>query len=309
MIYKNLKFFFFIILCFFFIKLNALENKIISKINNQIITSFELKNKILTTLILANEQINQENINRMKPLALRTLTNLKIKKTEILKYKINISNTELDNNIKTLAQDDLNGFLKKFNDNNLDFHLYKDDLKVELGWRKLIFTLYNKKVRINDDEIKDQINEIKNKQIDNNIEYKLSEITFNFDNISERNKKISLIKKQIYEIGFENTALKYSESFTNTKKGDLGWVNYNALTKKILNIVNKMNVNDISEPVENLNSIMFLKLVDKRANAPGADNIESLKEKIIESKKNELFSLYSNSHLSKLRNTATIEYK
>ena len=157
MIYINLRLFFFIISCFFFINLNALENKIISKINNQIITSFELKNKILTTLVLANEQINQENINRTKPLALRTLTNLKIKKAEIKKYKINITNTELDNNIKTLTQNDLNSFLKKFKDNNLNFNLYKDDLKVELGWRKLIFFLYNKKVKINDDDIEDQI--------------------------------------------------------------------------------------------------------------------------------------------------------
>ena len=309
MIYINLRLFFFIISCFFFINLNALENKIISKINNQIITSFELKNKILTTLVLANEQINQENINRTKPLALRTLTNLKIKKAEIKKYKINITNTELDNNIKTLTQNDLNGFLKKFKDNNLNFNLYKDDLKVELGWRKLIFFLYNKKVKINDDDIEDQIIKIQNNQIDNNIEYKLSEINLNFNDVSDRNKKISLIKNQIKEIGFGNTALKYSESFTNKKKGDLGWVNYNALSKEILNIVIKMNVNDISEPIENINTILFLKLVDKRINASKENNIDFLRKKITESKKNELFNLYSNSHLSKLRNTATIEYK
>lgn len=309
MIYINLRLFFFIISCFFFINLNALENKIISKINNQIITSFELKNKILTTLVLANEQINQENINRTKPLALRTLTNLKIKKAEIKKYKINITNTELDNNIKTLTQNDLNGFLKKFKDNNLNFNLYKDDLKVELEWRKLIFFLYNKKVKINDGDIEDQIIKIQNNQIDNNIEYKLSEINLNFNDVSDRNKKISLIKNQIKEIGFGNTALKYSESFTNKKKGDLGWVNYNALSKEILNIVIKMNVNDISEPIENINTILFLKLVDKRINASKENNIDFLRKKITESKKNELFNLYSNSHLSKLRNTATIEYK
>lgn len=309
MISKNLKIIFFIISYFFFINLNALENKIISKINNQIITSFELKNKILTTLILANEQINQENINKTKPLALRALTNLKIKKAEIKKYQIKISKAELDSNINSLSQNNLDVFLKKFKDNNLNLDLYKDDLKVELGWRKLIFFLYNKKVNINDNDIENKIIEIKNNQSKNNIEYKLSEIIINFNNISDRNKKIDIIKKQISEIGFENTAFKYSESFTNTKKGDLGWVNYNALSKKILSIVNKMKVNDISEPVENLNSILFLKLADKRVNVPKENNVDFLKKKIIEAKKNELFNLYSNSHLSKLRNTATIEYK
>ena len=86
-------------------------------------------------------------------------------------------------------------------------------------------------------------------------------------------------------------------------------MNYNALSKEILNIVIKMNVNDISEPIENINTILFLKLVDKRINASKENNIDFLRKKITESKKNELFNLYSNSHLSKLRNTATIEYK
>ena len=51
----------------------GLENKIIVKINNDIISSYELKNKILTTLILANEEVNQENINKSKPLVLKNL--------------------------------------------------------------------------------------------------------------------------------------------------------------------------------------------------------------------------------------------
>ena len=52
MICKNLKLIFFVLFYFFIINVYALENKIISKINNQIITSLELKNKVLTTLIL-----------------------------------------------------------------------------------------------------------------------------------------------------------------------------------------------------------------------------------------------------------------
>ena len=38
------------------------------------------------------------------------------------------------------------------------------------------------------------------------------------------------------------------------------------------------------------------------------DNIESLKQDLINKKRNELFKLYSNSYLSKLRNAKLIEY-
>ena len=67
----------------FFIFLNKsyanLENSIIVKIDNQIITNFEIKNKILTTLVLSNREINQENINNLKSQALEALIQLKLK--------------------------------------------------------------------------------------------------------------------------------------------------------------------------------------------------------------------------------------
>ena len=39
------------------------ENSIIIKIDDQIITNFEIKNKILSKLILSNKEINQFNID------------------------------------------------------------------------------------------------------------------------------------------------------------------------------------------------------------------------------------------------------
>ena len=47
--------------------LNAnLQSRIIASVGNEIITSFELENKINTILFLANQPINQENINQVK---------------------------------------------------------------------------------------------------------------------------------------------------------------------------------------------------------------------------------------------------
>ena len=59
-----------------------INNKIIVFVENEIITGFELKNKILTSLVLSNEEINQINIDKIKPQALENLINLKIKKND-----------------------------------------------------------------------------------------------------------------------------------------------------------------------------------------------------------------------------------
>ena len=60
------------IILFFFIlilpnnSLSNIEGKIILKVNNEIITEYEIKNKILITLFLSQQEINQENINKLK---------------------------------------------------------------------------------------------------------------------------------------------------------------------------------------------------------------------------------------------------
>ena len=70
-----------------------------------------------------------------------------------------------------------------------------------------------------------------------------------------------------------------------------------------------MNINDISIPIEKQNVIMFLKLTDKRKTKAENIDVNELKKKLISQKKNELFNLYSRSHLSKLKNKSLIEYK
>ena len=72
-----------IILLFLFLNESSnakFKNNIIVKIENEIITNFEIKNKILSTLILSNQEINQKNINNIKSKALDSLIQLKLKK-------------------------------------------------------------------------------------------------------------------------------------------------------------------------------------------------------------------------------------
>ena len=93
--HRMYKYILILILYLNFSNLKCFDNKIIVKINNEIITSYELKNKILTTLVLASEKINQENINKTKPLVLKTLIELKIKENETKKYKIKTTPEEV----------------------------------------------------------------------------------------------------------------------------------------------------------------------------------------------------------------------
>jgi len=308
MISKIFKLIFIIIFYFNFSFLSSYESKIVVKVDNKLITNFDIKNKILTTLILSNQEVNQNNIDKTKPLVLKSLIDLKVKETEIKKYKINVSDVEINNNLNLLSNNDLNSFEKKFNLNNLDYNAFKSDLKTELGWRKLIYVLYNKKVKIDESEINLQLKKTLKENKKENVEYRLTELLISYESVEDKENKIKIINKEIKEKGFDKVFQDYNQSITSNK-GDLGWVNSQSLSKNIFNAIKNLKINEISEPIVLANNLLFLRVKNKREIESKDINIEDVKKQIIKMKENQRFGLYSTSHLSKLKNLATIEYK
>ena len=140
-------------------------------------------------------------------------------------------------------------------------------------------------------------------------EFKLAEIEIPKNNNEIDKNNIIQIKKEINEIGFEKTALRYSISPSSNNNGEIGWVNEKSLSEKILKIIKDFKIGEISEPIPKQESFLFLKLIDMKISQIEDINKFKLKENLIKQKKNELFELYSRSHLSKLKNTSLIEYK
>ena len=285
----------------------SLENNIIAKVGKEIITSLDVKNKILSTLIVANNEINQNNIDKIKAVSLENLINTKLKINELKNYKIEIDERRINEYLNGLSNNNINGLIKKFDNYNLDFELFKNDIEVEIKWRQLIYQKYSKKIDINESSINDEIDKIINSKLINK-EVNLSEIQVLKNNVSEK-KIISNILNEIKENGFENTAQKLSISNTSSKNGNLGWINTKTLSKRIFNIINKMKINEVSKPIMQSDMILFLKLNDERNVSVSNLDKEKLRNNILIQKQNEIFNLYSISHLSIIKNKYLVEYK
>tara|TARA_B100000941_G_scaffold206554_1_gene150754 strand:- start:1087 stop:2016 length:930 start_codon:yes stop_codon:yes gene_type:complete len=300
-----------IILLFLFLNESSnakFKNNIIVKIENEIITNFEIKNKILSTLILSNQEINQKNINNIKSKALDSLIQLKLKKIELSKHNIGDDLDRVNRYLNSISSKDINSLKLKFDKNNVEFDLFIEEIKTEFKWQKFIYEVYSKKINIDGVSLDGEVKKILKDKVDI-IEYRISEIEVE-RKLNQSPKDIILdIQEKIDQLGFETTALNYSTATSSSNKGDLGWINSKSLSKKLFNVLSKMNINDISIPIEKQNVIMFLKLTDKRKTKAENIDVNELKKKLISQKKNELFNLYSRSHLSKLKNKSLIEYK
>ena len=283
------------------------NNKILLKVENEIITNYEVKDKILRTLYLTNQEINQDNIDKLKKRSLDSIIQLKLKKIELSKFNLNLDQIQLTNYLNKISNNNILGFQESFIKNKLSYDLFLDEVKTELKWKKLIYKIYSKKISLNEDSLNDELEEIikNNKKIE---EVNISEIEIiineNFDKTN-----IIEIQNDIKKIGFGNAALKYSISPSASQKGNLGWLNVKTLSNQIYDVVNKMQPGEISEPIKKQNTILFLKINDKRVSETNKLSVSLLKKNLLNQKKNELFNLYSQSHISKLKNSILIEYR
>ena len=280
------KIFFLFFFTFFFNSSNASnQNKIVIKVDGKIVSSYDLKNKINTELILRNLEINQSNIDKIKNLAIQELINSRVKENEISKYKIiKIEEMDISNYLNTLSSNNIEQFKQIFNDNKLDYNAYIKELKVNLAWQKLIFILFNDRVKIDDKEIIKEIESIRNEK-SLIKEYDLSELELSYNNDSQKKTIIEKIKNEIKKNGFEKSVAIYSEAETAKNSGKLGLVNEKSLSTEIYKKLMNLNEGDVSEPIIKLNKIIFLKVnkIKKSENKKLDTNL--LKKNLINKKK------------------------
>ena len=288
-----------------------IQNKIIANIGNEIISSYELKNKIKTILFLNNRKIDQNIVNKTKGQALRELINYKLKKQEVEKFEIKSNQENVLNHLDKIAANynSSREELKKiFRNNNIDYNLYYKETDIEYKWQSLIYTKYRNQINIDENEISEEFSEIfKNKS--KIVEYKLAEIEIILDDEHSIDDKTREIFDLINKDGFKDTAVKLSQSSSSQNGGEIGWIQDRSLSRNILNIIKDMKPGSVSKPIRQDGSLIFLKLLDIRSTSAKNLNVEKIKKTIRTRKRNEYFNLFSNSYLSKLKNNTFIQIK
>ncbi len=295
-----------LLLCFTSFSSNSTENKIIYKINNEIITSFDIK-KEFRYLNLINPKINNLEKNEIFEISKSSIIREKIKKIEILKHmeKIMIDNNYTDKIIKdTYSKIGLNN-IKEFENTlfSIDMSLdeFKEKLAIEALWNQLVYEKYKSKVKIDVNQLKQEISSKKIQKV-----FNLSEIVFSVEKSQDFSSKLDLIKNDIQNKGFENAALIHSVSETKTMGGELGWVNENSISEDLKNKIKNLQVGFYSEPIIIHGGFLIIKLNEIKKETVPLNTEEEL-EKLIQVKTNQQLNRFSSIYFKKIEKDLKIE--
>ena len=168
--------------------------------------------------------------------------------------------------------------------------------------------LFQDKVKINENEILIELTNLKNMNSEIKT-YNLSEIEASYATEKEKKEKIEKILKSIKKLGFKKTVPILSESVTAANNGQLGFLNEESLSQEIYEKLKNLSVGNITDPIIQSNKITFLKINEIKIIDNKNFNIDQAKKNLINKRKNNLYNLYSQSYLSKLKNSSFIEFK
>ena len=300
--YKN-KIVILIIIVFFsnITKSLSLENKILLKIENQIITSLDINNEY-KYLIALNPGVKNSNKNDIIKLAKKSVLQEKIKKIEIER---NFNNPQipqkfieqiLQNVYSRIGFANLEDFKKYLINNNINFENVKNKLEIEALWNELILIKFSSKVKISEKELRNRIKN-NNKFIKS---YLLSEISFNVSNLKELDNKFQEISKTINNKGFDFAALKYSTSPTSTLGGKLDWINENSLNKSIKTKINNLKINEFTKPINVPGGFVILQINDIKKTEVKID-IDKEFKKLENYERNSQLNQYSKIYFNKVK--------
>ena len=311
---KKIKYFFFIIILLFFYKnLHAYENYILYKVNNEMVTSYDL-NKEAKYMLSLNPKIQSLNKGKLKKISTESIINEKIKKIELEKYfklGVNLDDPVLENIIKNLynklgitEKKQFESYLLGF---DLSYQWVSKKIEIESLWNNLIYEKYNNKLTINIDQIKNDLKKDLKLSV-NSKKFNLSEILVKPDQQNNEDDLIKKINESIKQVGFNNTANLFSSSDSAKVGGNIGWVEESSLSSIVIKELKNLEKGNTTKPIILNTGLLFLKVEDIAITKKKRNFEEVLNNKIIYEKNRQL-AQFSTIYFNKIKQSIIVNEK
>jgi len=303
--------FIFIIISFFIFQeaANTSQVDIAVKVNEEIITSYDVK-KEMNILLALNNQLKNIEKDKLQNIAKNSLIKETIRKLEIqrvLNNKGNVNNNvdpvieNLISNLNLKNEEEFNEYLKNY---NISINDIIEKIKIENDWKAIIYQKYINKIEIDKKKIRNKISELKKKSFQ--VEFNLSEILFQIQNNNTLEQTYEEILQSINDIGFENTANIFSIADSSNTGGKIGWIKESNLSKVIEKNLIGVEVNKYTKPIKLGNNFLILKLNDLRNINIEIDEEEEMK-KLIFIETSAKLERFSNIYYNKIKLNTSIQ--
>ncbi|PZO03652.1 MAG: peptidylprolyl isomerase [Alphaproteobacteria bacterium] len=266
----------------------TLADGIIATVNDQVITGFDLRQRMLTIIAMSQVQPTDENIPAIQQQALSALVEERLQAQEITNYEdLRISDEEVDSEVADMAQqagttpEQYMAFLEQggIRRNNM-----REQLRTEIGWRALVGGRFNSRSAVSRGQVEQamrQLNEAAAKP-----QYLIGEIFLESARVGGQQAALDGARQLVAQLQqgapFQAVARQFSAAPSASARipGDAGWIVQGTVQPGLQAALDALEVGQLSQPIPVEGGVYIIYMRDKRS---GVDtNLVALKQIMVE---------------------------
>ena len=248
-------------------------------VNDQVISQLDVEMRVRLAMLSAGMSPQQADRDRLRDQVLRSLINEQLQLQAAERFGFSVGEEEIDQAIQRVARNnDLSAqrFLSILRQNDVTVDTFRDQIRANLAWQKVIQNRLARDVSIAEQDVEDAIARFRSRQGER--QYRVREIFLPVDDEQElarvRETAQRLIQQLRQGAEFGALARQFSQSPTAANDGLIGWVTPDNLPEAVADAVRQMQPGRLAGPVRSYNGLHVVNLLDTRVLSPENETVE-----------------------------------
>ncbi|WP_235524828.1 peptidylprolyl isomerase [Caulobacter sp. Root1455] len=260
---------------------NPLSESVAAVVNDDIISSYDLMQRMRLLMVTSGMQPTQENLPQLEQEALRSLIDEHVQMQELRRVekaqKITIIST--DKEIEEQIQDIARGnnmtpeqLTQSLQAQGVGIDTWKAQIRADSSWQAWISGRYGSRLRIGDDQIK--AFERRQAEAASKPQYQVSEVFIDAGRVGgmevAENGAKQLVSQMQQGAPFPAVARQFSASPTAANGGDAGWISPGEMPPEVDAALEQLRPGQLSAPIPVRDGVYIIYLREKRSGAKTA---------------------------------------
>jgi len=260
---------------------NPLSESVAAVVNDDIISSYDLMQRMRLLMVTSGMQPTQENLPQLEQEALRSLIDEHVQMQELRRVekaqKITIISTdkEIDEQIEDIAKgNNMTGaqLTQQLAAQGVGIDTWRAQIRADSSWQSWIGGRYGSRLRIGDDQIK----AFERRQADAAAkpQYQVSEVFIDAVRVGGMETALNGAKQLVTQMQqgapFPAVARQFSAASTAANGGDAGWVGPGEMPPEVDAALEQLRPGQLSAPIPVRDGVYIIYLREKRSGAKAA---------------------------------------
>ena len=263
-----------------------LADGIIATVNDRIITGYDLRQRMLVIMAMAQVQPTEENIGAIQQQALNDLIEQHLQAAEIAKFdQLKVSDQEVDEEIAGMAREagtTAANYMAFLEQGGIRPQPFREQLRTEIGWRELVGGRFRDRAKVSRTQVEQAMRQLTESAT--KPQYLVGEIYLEASRVGGMQEAMNgarqLVQQMVQGAPFMAVARQFSAAPSAARGGDAGWVVKGTVQPALEQAMEALTVGQLSNPIPVEGGVYILYMRDKRSGA--ATSLVQMKQVMIE---------------------------